>query len=132
VPLVSNKVTFTTTPYAPPPKVEPPATGNLWVTGDAFASSWTDNISPAYDATQKFTKVSNTKYELVVDFKGGGAYKLLQENSWGSQYHMLQGTWESGSIRKRDSDPGFPGAPTAGRYKITVDFQLGTFTVIKQ
>jgi len=133
VPLVSNTVSFSTTPYAPPPKVEPPAAGTLWVTGDAFASSWSNPLPSPYDVSQKFTKVSNTRYELVVEMKGGGAYKLIQEQgNWGTQYHMLQGTWESGSIRKRDADPAFPGAPTPGTYKITVDFQLGTFTVIKQ
>jgi hypothetical protein len=133
VPLTSNKVSFTVTPYAPPPKVAVPTAGTLWVTGDAFASSWSNPLPSPFDGSQKFTKVSNTLYELTVDMKGGGAYKMIQEQgNWGTQYHMLSGTWEGGVIRLKDSDPAFPGAPTAGRYKITVDFQLGIFTVVKQ
>ena len=132
--LVSNAVTVTTKPFAPPPKVEPPTDGTLWVVGDAFDGGWDNPKKAPYDVTQKFTKVSNTLYELVVDFKGGGGYKLIQkQGDWGSQYHMLAGgTFESGTFEKKDSDPQFPGAPSAGRYKITVDFQLGKYTVVKQ
>lgn len=134
VPLISNKITFTATPYAPPPKVEPPTNGTLWATGNAFASGWSNPLPAPFDASQRFTRVSNTLYELVVDMPGGGNYKLIQEQGvWGTQYHMISGgTWESGTFRKRDAEPGFIGAPSAGRYKITVDFQLGIFTVVKQ
>ncbi len=64
---------------------------------------------------------------------GGGAYKLIQEQGvWGTQYHMLLGgTWEGGDFEKKDADPGFPGPPSAGTYKITVDFQRGKFKVVK-
>jgi hypothetical protein len=31
----------------------------------------------------------------------------------------------------RDADPGFPGPPTAGNYKISVDFITGKYTVVK-
>lgn len=134
VPLISNKITFNATPYAPPPKVEPPTNGTLWATGNAFASGWSNPLPAPFDASQRFTRVSNTLYELVVDMPGGGNYKLIQEQGvWGTQYHMISGgTWESGTFRKRDAEPGFIGAPSAGRYKITVDFQLGIFTVVKQ
>lgn len=132
--LASNTVAIKTTPFSPPPKVEPPAEGNLWVVGDAFAGGWDNPIPSPYDGSQKFTKVSNTIYELTVNMKGGGGYKLIQkQGDWGSQYHMLDGgTWESGTFEKRDSDPQFPGAPSAGTYKITIDFQLGKYTVVKQ
>jgi hypothetical protein len=134
VPLTSNKVSFTATPYAPPPKVPLPDAGTLWVTGDAFNSGWSNPLGTPFDVAQKFTKVSNTVYELVVQMKGGGAYKMIQEQgNWGTQYHMLNGgTWEGGNLEKKDADPAFPGAPTAGTYKITVNFQTGTFRVVKQ
>lgn len=134
VPLVSNKVSFTATPYAPPPVVELPAAGTLWATGNAFGSDWKNPLPAPWDVSQKFTKVSNTVYTLTVAMPGGGNYKLIQEQGvWGSQYHMIQGgTWESGSFRRRDAEPGFIGPPAAGTYKITMDFQFGTFTVVKQ
>ena len=133
VPLTSNKVSYTATPYSPPPKVELPAAGTLWATGDAFTSGWGNPLPAPYDVSQKFTKVSNTLYELVVPMPGGGNYKLIQEQGvWGSQYHMKTGSSDGGTFEKKDADPGFPGPAAAGTYKITVDFQLGTFTVVKQ
>lgn len=132
--LTSNVISFTTKPFAPPPKVEPPTNGTLWVTGDAFASGWGNPLPAPYDVSQQFTKVSSTLYEATVSMVGGGGYKLIQiQGDWGTQYHMLAGgTWEGGNIEKKDSDPQFPGGPSAGNYKITVDFQLGKFSVVKQ
>jgi starch-binding outer membrane protein SusE/F len=133
-PLSSNVIKYTSVkPYSIPPKVQPPAAGNLWTVGDAFSSGWTNPLLAPHVSTQKFTKISNTLYELTVAMPGGGNYKLLQDNGvWGTQYHMLPGgTWEGGDFEMKDSDPGFPGPPTAGTYKITVDFQRGKYTVIK-
>jgi hypothetical protein len=45
---------------------------------------------------------------------------------------MTSGTWDGGDFEKKNSDPQFPGAPSAGTYKITVDFQLGKYKVVKQ
>lgn len=131
--LISNVVSFRTTPYPPPPKVELPADGNLWIVGDATNMGWDINIPAPYDASLKFTKISNTLYEGSFNFKGGGAFKLVQEKgNWGSQYHKLDpGTWDKGTFRKRDSDPGFSGPPDPGMYKMTVDFQEGTYTMVK-
>ncbi len=132
--VVSNTWNFRATPFSPPPKVEPPTNGTLWITGDAVASGWTNTFGAPYDVTQKFTKITETLYELVLNMPGGGAYKLLQEEGkWDSQYHMLPGgTWSGGEFEKKDDDPAFPGPPDAGTYKITVNFQTGKFTVVKQ
>ena len=131
--LVSDVVAITTKPFAPPPKVVPPDAGTLWMVGDAAPSGWDNPMKAPYDVNQKFTKVSNTLYELVVDLPGGGGYKLIQEQGvWGTQYHALPGrTWEAGDFEKRDAEPGFPGPPGAGSYKITFDFQLGKYSVVK-
>ena len=131
--LISNIITYNIKPYATPPKVDPPTLGTLWVVGDASNNGWSNPLTAPYDVSQKFTQVSATLYEITMPMKGGGGYKLVQENGvWGSQYHMLAGgTWEGGDFEKKDSDPQFPGAPSAGTYKISVDFQKGKFTVIK-
>lgn len=133
VPLRSNVITFTASPFPPPPKVPVPTAGTLWATGDAFASSWQNPLPAPFSTTQQFTRISTTKYELTVNMPSGGNYKLIQtQGDWGSQYHMLPGgTWAGGEFEKRDADPGFPGPPSAGNYKITVDFQLGIFSVVK-
>jgi hypothetical protein len=131
--LVSNVLPLQATPYAIPPKVTPPATGTLWMVGDATPNGWDNPLKPEFKDLQAFTKVSETIYEITIDLPGGGGYKLIQEDGvWGTQYHMLAGgTWESGDFELKDSDPQFPGPPSAGKYKITVDFQRGKFFASK-
>ncbi len=131
--LTSNALRFTVTPFAPPPKVPVPTNGDLWVVGDAFESGWTNPLPAPFVTSQKFTKVNETLYELVVRFKGGGYYKMLQDNGvWGTQYHMVAGDATGGTFQKKDSDPAFVGPTAAGNYKIVVNFQDGIFTVTKQ
>jgi hypothetical protein len=135
VKLVSNVISFTTKPFAPPPKVVPPTAGTLWIVGDAVGNppAWDNPVPPPYDVSHKFTKVSNTLYQLTISLPGGGGYKLIQaQGDWGSQYHALAGgDWSSGDFEKMDANPTFPGPPTSGNYKITVDFQIGKYNVIK-
>lgn len=132
VPLTSNVITFTTKPFPPPPKVEPPAAGNLWIVGNAVASDWSNPLPVPYDVSQKFTKVNNTLYELTVPMIPGGGYKLIQEQGvWSSQYSFKSGDALSGVFEKADATQ-FSAPSVAGTYKLTVDFQLGLFTAVKQ
>jgi len=134
IPLTSNVIKFSATPFSPPPVVDVPTAGTLWATGNAFASGWANPLGAPYDVSQKFTRVTNTLYELIVDMPSGGNYKLIQTpGNWGTQYHMLTGgTWDGGGFERKDAEPGFIGPPTAGRYKLTFNFQNGKFTVVKQ
>lgn len=134
VPFTSNVIAVTATPYSIPPKVAPPTEGTLWMTGDATYSGWANPLGEPYDQSQQFTMISPTLYEITLSLPGGGAYKLIQQQGvWGTQYHMLTGgTWDKGDFEKKDSDPGFPGPPASGTYKISVDFQRGKYTVTKQ
>jgi hypothetical protein len=131
---VSNVLKMTATPFMPPPKVAPPVEGTLWIVGNAAAGGWDNPLKSPYDVTQKFTRVSETLYELTIDFLGTGGYKLVQKMGvWGSQYHAIDGGIVSGGFFElKDSDPQFPGPATAGTYKVTVDFQLGKYYVEKQ
>ncbi len=130
---------FTTSPFSPPPKVEPPGTlannyndGELWIVGDASPNGWANPHQATYLASHKFTRLSMTKYELTITMPGGGGYKLIQaQGNWDTQYHMTVGTWAGGEFEKKNADPTFPGPSAAGNYKITVDFQLGTYSVVK-
>lgn len=132
-PLISNVLKFSATAYLIPPKVVPPTDSTLWLTGDATNSGYDNPLPPPYDVSQKFQMMSPTLYELTVTMKGGGAYKLIQEQgNWDTQYHMITGgTWDAGNFEKKNSDPGFPGTPSGGKYKIQVDFQTGTYNVTK-
>lgn len=135
VPLYSNVLNYTATPYAIPPKVEPPASGDLWIIGSAVAGGWDNPIPAPYDVTQKFTRESETLYTLVIPLIGGAnGYKLIQTNGvWATQYHALDGTVVTGGdFELKDSDPQFPAPAASGTYKITIDFQRGKYTVTAQ
>lgn len=136
VPYISeNKVTFTASPFPPPPKVAIPDAGTLWIVGSAVASGW-NNPGPSWPApyvtTQKFSKLSDTDYELVIDMIPGGGYKLIQkEGDWNSQYSFKSGDALGGEFEKKDAAQ-FDAPSVPGTYKLSFNFQLGTFTVVKQ
>jgi starch-binding outer membrane protein SusE/F len=136
VPLTSNKVAFTATPYAPPPKVPLPSTGKLYIVGNATPGGWNN---PVPTPSQEFTKLSNTEYTITIPLNGAGNYYLfLPENgSWSVKFavpdNTVSGISNGGEFRLYTSggkDIPAPAAP--GNYKITVDFQKGLFTVVKQ
>lgn len=138
--LNSNALNFTVTPYAPPPAVNPPASGTLvLVGGDAKLGGWANN-SPA-PASQQFTKVSNTDYQLTIALSGGDPtsgndqYLILPvAGSWSHKYACANtGTQPfSGGTFGLDLSSNFPGPALAGTYKFDVNFQLGIITVTKQ
>jgi starch-binding outer membrane protein SusE/F len=133
--LVSNTIAFTVIPFPPPPKVPLPAAGNLWITGDAVASNWANPHNATDVVTHKFTRLpSFTDYELFIDMKATGAYKLIQiQGDWSTQYHMVTGgTGLGGSFEFGDANPSFPSPGVAGRYRLLFNFQLGTWSAVKQ
>lgn len=128
--LTSNVVSFTTKPFAPPPKVTPPASGELYITGNAVASDWT-NAPPA---TQKFTRISTTLYRLDITLTGAKSYTFLPvHGSWDYKYsisikndpNLIYG----GEFKAGGEDILAP--PVTGTYQIEVDFQIGKFKVTK-
>lgn len=134
VKLTSNVISFTTNPFAPPPKVALPASGKLYITGSATPGGWMG--SPAAELTsQKFTQMTPTLYVLPsIPITGGGSYKFVPVyGDWGTSY----GTVGAGNTNNVNGDNFIQGgndmrAPAAsGNYKIEVDFQIGRFTVTK-
>ncbi|HET9277410.1 MAG TPA: SusE domain-containing protein [Flavitalea sp.] len=133
VPLISNVIKILITPYLDV-VVQVPTAGTLWATGDAFASGWSNPLPSPYDVNQKFTKVSTTVYELVVNMNSSGGYKLIQtQGNWTTQYHMVTGSSAlSGTFEYGDANPAFLAPSVAGLYKLTFNFKTGTYTVVKQ
>lgn len=132
--LISNVLKFTATPYTIPPKVAPPANGTLWITGSAVGSGWSNPITGGDEPKQKFTKVSNTIYEITVTMISGGGYKLIQtQGDWSTQYSFVSGSGNAlgGQFEKRDATQ-FDAPSVSGIYKLTFDFQSGIFTAVKQ
>lgn len=130
--LYSNVLKFTTIPYTIPPKVAPPTTGQLFLVGSATAGGWNN---PVPIPTQQFTKLNPTLFEITVNLIGGQEYLFLPLNGdWGHKYAVSDKTvsgLNSGGDFKFDASDNFPGPSASGTYKISVNFQSGTFTVTK-
>jgi hypothetical protein len=133
LPLYSNVLKFTATPYAIPPKVPPPSTGQLFIIGSATpggdATGWNN---PVPVPSQQFTQVSPTLYRITIQLFGGKSYLFIPENgSWGAKYGAM-GANNSNNPNGDDFKPqgGDMISPAAtGVYTIEVDFQRGKFTV---
>lgn len=129
-PMMSNVLKYVVTPYAIPPKITPPASGELYITGSALASGWTS--SPP--VSQKFTKVSPTLFQITVPLIGGNSYTFLPTyGSWNDKYSIAikndPDEVNGGDFQWQGNDILAPAA--SGNYKIEVDFQRGKFTVTK-
>lgn len=130
VALYSNALDFVVTPYAPPPKITPPATNTLYIVGSATAGGWDNPIDKVDPATQEFTQVSPTEYTITIPLIGGGEYKLISVNgSWTDQWSVAtQDTYPNGGPFVFNGNNCI--APAAsGTYTIDVNFQTGIFTV---
>jgi hypothetical protein len=130
LPLFSNTIKLTVTPYLDVAVPLPP-TGDLYITGNAMPSDWT-NSPPA---AQKFTKVSNTEYTITVPLVAGRFYKFLSTpGQWQPQYGGNNASGgDLGVNMGGGSDPdAIPTPGEAGNYKITVNFKTGKYTVVKQ
>ena len=135
IPLLSNVLKFTVTPYAIPPKVDPPASGELYIVGNATpggdATGWNN---PVPVPGQKFTQVSTTLYEITIALNADKSYLFLPVNgSWAVKYGGL-GANNTNNVNGDDFkiQGGDLKAPAiSGNYKIQVDFQRGKFTLTK-
>ncbi len=131
VPLVSNKLSFTVTPFAIPPKVAPPASGKLFMVGGATPGGWNN---PVPEPAQQFTKISETMYTLNVSLTANEGYLFLPVNgSWSAKYGFI-GANLANNVNGDDfkAEGGDMKAPAiGGSYKIEVDFQRGKFTLTK-
>jgi hypothetical protein len=134
VPMLSNVLQLTITPYSIPPKVTPPASGKLFITGSATPGGWQCACGEAELKSQQFTQISPTIYEITLSLTGGGSYKFVPVyGNWAINYGYAgdgnKNNVEGDDFRQGGNDILAPAA--AGTYKIQVDFQRGKFTVTK-
>ncbi|MDB5249063.1 MAG: hypothetical protein JWQ40_3457 [Segetibacter sp.] len=134
VPLVSNVLKFRVTPYAIPPKVTPPASGRLYITGSATPGNWMGG-GDAEKVDQRFTKISDTQYEIIIPLTGGASYVFVSVyGNWDNKYAISikndPNSVNGGDFKAGGEDILAPAA--SGKYKIVVDFQRGKFTVTPQ
>jgi hypothetical protein len=140
--LYSNAVSFDTKPYSPPPAVQPPANNTLYLIGNATSTArgypstepdggWTN--SGAIPTAVTFQRVGTTHvYELTVRLDGGKSCLFLPVwGSWDVKYGYAGSNNTNNPtgdlLRMGGGDVIVPAA--SGNYKITVNFQNGTFTI---
>ena len=129
--IVGNTIKIKMTPYKIPPKVAIPASGRLFIVGDATDFGWTNDATPPFPAGREFSRIDETTWGGIFNLKGSGAYKLLQtQGNWATQFHMISGgNATQGSFEQKDADPAFSSPATAGLYKVIFDFQPGKYSV---
>lgn len=138
--LVSNTLKLRVTPYKIPPRIALPASGRLFVVGDAFNGipDWDNPTSLPWPAFRELTRTSETVWEGVFNMKGSGSYLILPQfgNVWSNKISVrnntVSGLANGGDfgVELPDNIPGNVSGG-AGWYRLRFDFQFGTFTVTR-
>jgi hypothetical protein len=105
-----------------------PLPQELYVTGDAVASNWT-NTPPV---SQQFTRLNSVEYQISIPLIPGKNYKFLStQNQWQPQFGGSSATGGSlGANYGSGSDPdAIPSPAAANTYKIKVNFLANTYSV---
>ena len=133
LPLYSNVIKMMITPYLDA-VVEPPLSGKLFITGSATPASWMGGGDPEL-ASQRFTKISSTVYEITLSLSAGNSFLFVPAyGNWNDKY----GYTGAGNANNVNGDTfkyngnDIKSPAVSGTYKITVNFKLGTYTVVKQ
>ena len=126
----SNVIKIKATPYVTPPKVTPPASGKLFLVGDASQGGWNN---PVPVPTQEFAKIDSVTWGGVFNMNGNAEYLILPVNGdWSNKFSVanktLAGLRTGGDFGYNFND-NFPGPLAAGMYTIILNFQTGKFTV---
>ncbi len=129
VPLYSNVAKIVITPYL---DVLYPVPAKLFITGSATPASWQCGCGEPDLLSQKFTKVSSSKFELTINLSANNSYLFLPVyGSWSAKYGGAgaNNTNNTGGDDFKPNGGDLKAPPTTGSYKITVDFKTGKFTV---
>ena len=129
--LNSNALSFTVTPYLPPPAVNPPASGTLYITGDATNDGWMASGNPGSVAGQQLTQVTPLIYKITLPMIGGKQFLLVPvAGDWGNKYATSNSnSAPTGGTFSYNASNNFNGPVNSGTYTVTFYFQSGTYTI---
>lgn len=139
--LTSNVLNINVTPYTTviPPTIAVP--DELWISGEALTTGWNSPFLPE----QQFSKETETTFSITIDLIGGETYEMITDgtgSNWTPVYRIdpeldpASMVWGGTFVWDGDgSDYGwgsklFMSPPNDGTFKIIMDFQDATFTVI--
>jgi hypothetical protein len=128
--LRSNTVRVKMTPYKIPPKVALPASGRLFIVGDATAGGWNN---PVPVPSQELTKIDSVTWGAILDITGGKEFLILPVNGdWTNKFSVanktVTGLSAGGDFGYNLAD-NFPSPAASGKYKLVINFQTGKFTM---
>lgn len=126
----SNTLRLKMTPYQIPPKVALPASGRLFIVGDATPGGWNN---PVPTPMQELTKIDSVTWGAIIDITGGKEFLLLPVNGdWANKFSVankaVTGLSAGGDFGYNLAD-NFPAPATSGKYKFVINFQMGKFTM---
>jgi starch-binding outer membrane protein SusE/F len=140
--LFSNVIKVVVTPYF---DVVYPVPTELYITGDATPLNWQCGCATDVGTTQKFTKVSASKFELTIVLNGSKSYLFLPKyGNWNSfvennitypgkyGFNGVGGN-NANNVSGDDFKPegnDMKAPASTGTYKITVDYKTGKFSVL--
>lgn len=126
----SDVIRIKMTAYKIPPKIAVPASGKLFLVGDASQGGWNN---PVPVPSQEFVKIDETTWGGIFQLNGGKQFLILPVNGdWGNKYSVANNSvtgLSAGGDFGLNLNDNFPGPATSGFYKIIVDFQTGKFSV---
>jgi hypothetical protein len=137
VPLYSNVLTYTITPYAIPPAVNPPASGALYLTGSATPDGWMvggNAASVTSPVNQQMTVVPGSNgliFTLTLPMIGGQAFLAVPvAGDWTNKYATSDANSPTtGDAFQYNSANNFNGPASSGNYTVTFNFQTGVYTI---
>ena len=129
--LISNSLTYTVTPFAPPPVVAPPSSGTLFITGNATNDGWMVGGTPSSVAGQQMTQVTTLLYTITLPLIGGQQFLVVPvAGDWSNKYATSNANSSpTGGSFSYNAANNFNGPAASGTYTVTFNFQTGTYTI---
>ncbi len=132
--LSSNVYNYIITPYAPPPVVDPPSSGTLYLTGSATPDNWMVGGTPSSvtaPVNQQLTKVTPLLYTITLPLIGGQQFLVVPvAGDWGNKYATSNASSATtGGSFGYNAANNFNGPLTSGTYTVTFNFQTVQYTI---
>ncbi len=121
---MTNPVYIVVDTYKPNSPVLAP-TQKLFIVGDATVGGWNNPVP----ANQEFKRIAEGKFELTLPLQQKGYLLLPINGDWGFKWGMVGANPLSGNLNFQGSNFS---APSAGTYKIEVDFYKGIYKLTRQ
>jgi hypothetical protein len=137
IPLYSNTITYTITPYAIPPAVAPPSSGVLFLTGGATPDGWMVGgtaSSVTSPVNQQMTVVPGSNgliFTLTLSLIGGQQFLAVPvAGDWTNKYATADASSPlTGDAFGYNAANNFNGPASSGTYTVTFNFQTGNYTI---